>query len=61
MKHFHVIPDKLQEKKLKDATLARKLQARDMERKKREMLFKNLPKRGDLNLDVIHDSVYFFS
>jgi len=61
MKHFHIVPDKLLEKKMKDATLARKLQARDMERKKREMLFKNLPKRGDLDLDVIHDSVYFFS
>jgi len=61
MTKFHILPDKLQEKKLKGATLARKLQARDMERKKREMLFKNLPKKGDLDLDVIHDSIYFFS
>merc|ERR1712218_230920 len=40
MKHFHIVPDNLLQKKMKEATLARRLQARDMERKKREMLFK---------------------
>jgi len=61
LKKFVIVPDSLLEKKLREETLARKLQARDMERKKREMLFKNLPRKGELDLGVINDSVYFFS
>ena len=30
-------------------------------KKKREMLFKNLPSKGELDLNVVKDSVYFFS
>jgi DNA-directed RNA polymerase len=33
----------------------------DIDLKKREMLFKNVPKKGRLDLNVVKDSVYFFS
>merc|ERR1711874_613296 len=32
-----------------------------VEQKKRELLFKNVPKKGDLDLKIVKDSVYFFS
>ena len=32
-----------------------------VEKTKREMLFKNIPSKGDLDLNVINNSTYFFS
>ena len=40
------------------ATLLDKMRT---ETAKRKMLFKKIPDKGDLNLDVVHDSTYFFS
>merc|ERR1712059_147144 len=33
----------------------------DIDLKKRDLLFKNVPKKGELDLSVVKDSVYFFS
>ena len=44
-----------------EKTSARKSAKGLVEVKKREMLFDNIPKKGDLDLDVVKDSVYFFS
>ena len=32
-----------------------------VEMERREMLFKNVPRKGSLDLDVIKNSIYFFS
>lgn len=48
-------------KKLKEETLAKRMEATETERRKREMLFKSLPKKGELDLGVINGSTYFFS
>lgn len=40
------------------ATLLDKMRT---ETAKRKMLFKKIPDKGDLDLDVVHDSTYFFS
>ena len=33
----------------------------ELEERKREMLFKNIPKKGSLDLNVVKNSVYFFN
>ena len=33
----------------------------ELEKKKREILFKNIPKKGSLDLNVVKNSVYFFN
>eukprot|EP00092_Neocalanus_flemingeri_P017911 GFUD01019377.1.p1 GENE.GFUD01019377.1~~GFUD01019377.1.p1 ORF type:complete len:1482 (+),score=337.24 GFUD01019377.1:704-5149(+) len=48
-------------KKVREKTLEKRRLARGMERRKREMLFNSLPKKGELDLGVIHDSTFFFS
>jgi len=35
--------------------------AREIEEYKRKMLFRNIPKKGELDLSVVNDSTYFFS
>jgi len=45
----------------KEFIIAKVIEARETEMKKREMLFKSVPKKGDLDLDVVKDSIYFFS
>ena len=40
---------------------ARKSVKMQMDVKKREMLFSNIPQKGELNLEVVKDSTYFFS
>ena len=32
-----------------------------IEKEKRQMLFRELPKKGDLDLNVVKDSTFFFS
>ena len=51
-------------KRIKQETLEKKMERREearmTERTKREMLYTSLPKKGELDLGVIHDSTYFF-
>lgn len=61
LERYLKLPDNLAGKQLKAETLYKLLQARNTEEKKREMLFTSLPKKGELDLSVIQDSVYFFS
>ena len=61
LERYLKLPDNLAGKQLKAETLYKLLQARNTEERKREMLFKSLPKKGELDLSVIQDSVYFFS
>ena len=64
-------PDQIKNKKLfdeqgvqkmrEDKKLSRLVSKLETSLTKREMLFKNVPKKGELDLNVIHDSTYFFS
>ena len=62
--NFVNLPEQTLEKSSSQKSSKRKerLEDRNMtERTKRELLFKSVPTKGELNLDVIHDSTYFFS
>jgi DNA-directed RNA polymerase len=39
----------------------KKASAGNVDQDKREMLFNSIPRKGDLDLNVVKDSVYFFS
>lgn len=51
----------LNKKVLKEETLEKMQEARETEQAKRVMLFRNVPKQGELDLGVVNDSTYFFS
>jgi len=61
MEKYMTLPDNVSGKQLKPETLDKLLQARNMEERKREMLFTSLPRKGELDLSVVNESVYFFS
>ena len=64
MDNFVNLPEQTLDKGSTDKSVKRKERLEDRnltERTKRELLFKNVPTKGELNLDVIHNSTYFFS
>jgi len=61
---FVEIPKEQRSQMLENASgkrLATLLDKMRTETAKRKMLFKKIPDKGDLDLDVVHDSTYFFS
>ena len=61
---FVEIPKEQRSQLLENASgkrLATLLDKMRTETAKRKMLFKKIPDKGDLDLDVVHDSTYFFS